>query len=135
MMSAHVAAPACQVILIYDTECPACRYYVALTRIEAVATVTLVSARSEQPVVKEAVRRGYDLNRGMVLIVGQTWYFGAAVPEQLALMGSDSPQQNRLHYWLFAVRWRARLLYPVLAWGRRRLLWLLRVPPIRPPRL
>lgn len=120
-----------RVALVYDNGCPACRFYVELAHIkDSVAEIELIGARTEHPLVGEVLARGYDLNTGFVLVVGDTFYHGEAAIHQLALLGSRHRFFNRVNYWIFASPTRSRIIYPVLAAGRRALLWVLGIRPI-----
>ena len=99
--------------VIYDGECPFCSAYVRMQRLRALAEdVELVDARSAHPVLEEVRRAGLDLNEGMALKLNGELYHGADVIHQLALLTGPSGRMNRIWYWIFSSRSRARLLYP-----------------------
>ena len=113
-------------LLVYDGDCPFCASYVKLVRIrEACGALTLLDAREGGPTVDALVAAGYDLDEGMVLKIGETYYHGADCIHALALMGSSSGLFNRFNAWIFATSGRARLLYPVLRACRNLVLRLL----------
>ena len=115
------------ILLVYDRQCPACEMYSTLTRIrESVGTLRLVDARDGGEVMQRITDAGLDIDEGMVLIVGDTMYYGAEAIHRLALMSTRSGFFNRLTAFSFATERRARWLYPVLKAGRNLLLKLLR---------
>jgi predicted DCC family thiol-disulfide oxidoreductase YuxK len=114
------------VFLVYDAECPACDNYCRLVRIrESVGELVLVDARSNDPVLAEITKLGWDIDQGMVVKLGGVLYYGADAINALALIGGTSGIFIRLNYWLFKSQWRAAVLYPVLRSCRNLLLKLL----------
>jgi predicted DCC family thiol-disulfide oxidoreductase YuxK len=112
--------------LVYDGQCPACTHYGQLLRIKQTAgALQLVDAREGGKLVEEITRRGYDLDRGMVLVSEGRMYYGADAMHVLALMSTRSGVFNRLNYWFFRSAALARVLYPVLRCGRGLLLKML----------
>ena len=114
--------------IIYDGECPVCRFYVLRLRLrQSVGEVTLVDARAGEAWVRELAQQ-YDLNQGMLVVYGQQYYYGADAIQLLALLASPVGGFNRVMAWLFASPWRARYGYPLLAAARRLLLRILGRP-------
>jgi predicted DCC family thiol-disulfide oxidoreductase YuxK len=115
------------VILIYDGECPLCTAYCRAARIRSAAgTLHLIDARGASEVKNEMTRQGLDVDQGMALKVDDVLYYGADAICALALLSTRAGFFNRLSYWLFRSRSRARVLYPVLRACRNLLLKLLR---------
>ena len=101
--------------IVYDGECPFCANYVSLYRIrEQLGQVHLVNARDEVPIVHEIRARGFDLDKGMVLKLGDKFYHGDKCMHMLALLSSESNLINKLNKWIFSHQERTRILYPVL---------------------
>lgn len=117
--------------LVYDGDCPVCSTYVARLRLrQAAGRLDLLDARQRPALVQQVARRGYRLDDGMLLIVDDQFYHGAAAVHALALMSSDSDWFNRLNYRLFRSPRLSSVLYPMLVAGRRALLWLLDRKPL-----
>jgi predicted DCC family thiol-disulfide oxidoreductase YuxK len=108
-----------RMVVIYDGDCPFCRSYVKLMALRRrVGTVDLVDARSDDPRVTSAERDGYDLDEGMLAIYGgKTYYGGDAVALISALSSTDGGIQALLSK-LLGNPTRARLLYPIMKFGR-----------------
>jgi predicted DCC family thiol-disulfide oxidoreductase YuxK len=124
-----VSAPA--VSIVYDGECPFCSSYVELVRLrEAVGTVELINARDDHPLVAEMERRGFDLDQGMAMRVGDEYLHGAAVLQRIAELSAPQGFANRIQARLFADHARAARLYPMLRAGRNLVLRLLGRKPI-----
>jgi len=74
--------------------------------------------------------KGYSLDEGMLVMVGERYYHGAAAVQVLALMSSRTGWFNRLNYRLFRSQKWSAAAYPLLVSGRRLLLRVLRREPI-----
>jgi len=110
-------------IVVYDGECPLCSRFSTLYRArEIVRRVQLVDARSNDPIVAEVRSRGFDLDAGMVVMLGDRFYHGADAMTVMALLGSDRTLFNRLNRAIFRHPRLARWIYPSLVRGRRMLL-------------
>ena len=115
-----------QLSLVYDKQCPACNYYCQLVRInETVASLTLIDARQNDPIMEKITAQGFDIDQGMVLVIDDTLYYGADAIQALALMSSQSGIFNQLNYQIFKYPIIAKNLYPLLRYGRNILLKLL----------
>ena len=59
------------ITIIFDGECPLCQDYVRRLRLAEVAGgVELVDARTTHPAVITAWQNGYDLDQGMLALIG-----------------------------------------------------------------
>ncbi|MEC7763869.1 MAG: DUF393 domain-containing protein [Pseudomonadota bacterium] len=112
--------------IVYDGDCPFCSRYVAMVRLrDAAGPVELVDARSDHPAARRVKDAGFDLDEGMALIDGDTIHYGDEVVHRLALMSTGSDAFNRLNARIFRSRSAARLLYPVMRFGRNTTLTLM----------
>ena len=86
--------------LIYDGDCPLCSAYVTRMRLaESAGSLELLDARQHPELVRRLGQQGYSLNEGMLVVVGERYYHGAAAVQVLALMSSRTDWFNRLNYW------------------------------------
>jgi hypothetical protein len=97
---------------------------------ESAGSLELLDARQHPELVRQLGHLGYSLDEGMLVVVGERYYHGAAAIHVLALMSSRSGWFNRLNYTLFrSPKW-SSAVYPILVFGRRVLLRVLGRKPI-----
>ena len=114
------------ILLIYDKDCPACNAYCQMVRIrQSVGELKLINAREDTEVMQQITARGLDIDKGMVLKMGDNWYYGSDAIYMLSLLSSRSGLFNRLNYHLFKSKRLAKWLYPLLRFFRNLLLKLL----------
>ena len=114
-----------EILLVYDRECPACNAYCQVVRIrESVGDLRIVDARENSEVMNEITAQGLDIDQGMVLKMGNQFYYGSDAIYTLALIGSRSGVFNRLNYWIFKSKIASTILYPLLRFLRN---WMLKM--------
>lgn len=119
------------IMLIYDGDCPLCRNFSQAVRIrQSLGQLQLLNAREQPDIRRELQQRELDIDQGIVLKLGDSWYHGAVAMQMLAMISSRSGLVNRLNYWLFKSPARARWLYPPLRAVRNALLKLLGIAKI-----
>ena len=112
-----------EILLVYDKQCPLCDNYCRMVRIrESVGELRLIDAREGGVVMDEITARGWDIDQGMVLKMGEQLYYGSDAIHALALISSRSGMFNRFNYWLFKSRTLSHVFYPVLRFFRNLLL-------------
>lgn len=115
-----------EILLVYDRECPVCERYSQVVRIkQSVGELKIVNAREDSEVMEEITARGLDVDQGMVLKMGDQYYYGSDAIHALALLSSRSGMFNRFNHWIFKSKTLAHILYPVLRWCRNLLLKIL----------
>lgn len=115
-----------EILLVYDRECPACNAYCQVVRIrESVGDLRIVDARENSEVMNEITAQGLDIDQGMVLKMGDQFYYGSDAISTLALIGSRSGMFNRFNYWTFKSKTASSILYPFLRFSRNLLLKIL----------
>ena len=116
-----------EILLIYDKECPACDNYCQVVQINnTVGKLVIVNARENSTVMDEITAAGYDIDQGMILKMGNEFYYGSEAIHALALISSRSGVFNRINYWFFKSKTLSHIFYPILKMGRNILLKLLR---------
>ena len=129
------------ITIIYDGDCPFCKDYVRRLRlVEAAGEIELIDARANTPMVRTYWDLGHDLDEGMIVVIGERIYEGAAAVTALARLSSHSTLFNKLNHWALAHAPLTRLAYPLMKMGRRLALRLLGkkglakpINPITPP--
>ncbi len=115
-----------KILLIYDKECPVCRYYCQVIRIrKTLGQLKTINARENSDVRDEITRQGLNIDEGMVLKINNIFYSGSDAIQILALISTRSGILNRLNYWLFKSKTVSAALYPVLRFCRNALLRML----------
>ena len=104
-----------EILLVYDRECPVCDFYCRLVRVQdSSGNLRIVDARQASTIMSEITERGLDIDQGMVVKADDVLYYGSDAIHVLALLSTRSGFFNRLSYWTFRSRGRARVLYPIL---------------------
>lgn len=118
-----------EVLIIYDGACPFCSAYVRLLRLrEDVGKTILLSARERDPRVMHYRKLGFDLDQGMLVIMGEVVHAGAQAMQVLAVCSTPVGWFNRCNRMIFSSARLSRCLYPLLRAGRRLALWLQGIP-------
>ena len=113
------------IILVYDKECVACKYYCQIIRIrEELGELKLINAREPGEIMDEINQLGLDMDKGMVLKMGDKIYYGAEAINALALISSRSDLFNHINHWLFRSERRANLIFPIMMKCRKIMLTL-----------
>src|SRR4051794_2562870 len=114
-----VIDPIKKAVVIYDGECPFCAGYIGILRLrEAAENVELVDARNGGTAVIEALRRGYDLDDGMIVKLNDAYHHGADAIAVLATITLPVSWVNKLNAMVFSSPRASRLLYPLMRIGR-----------------
>jgi predicted DCC family thiol-disulfide oxidoreductase YuxK len=113
--------------ILYDSECPVCNAYCSTAEVRADAgRIRLLDARKDGELLREVTARSLDMDEGMVVRYRGELYHGGDAVHLLASLNPRKTLLDRLWWWVFRSRKRARLFYPLLKAGRTLLLKLLR---------
>ncbi|SNS17941.1 Protein of unknown function, DUF393 [Noviherbaspirillum humi] len=114
------------VSIFFDGVCPFCHAYVRLLRLrEVFAPVRLIDIRAMPELAEGLMQAGYDLEQGMLVLIGDAAYYGADAMHALALLSEPRRRLNCLHR-LLRCACRVGLLHPMFRLGRRMALRLCR---------
>lgn len=106
-------------LIIYDGDCVFCQNYARFLRLkEAVGPVELIDARSDDPRVRDYWRQGLDLDEGMLFVHQGRVHYGSEAVHVLAGLSSEAGWFNRLNRLALSNAAAARLVYPLLKFGR-----------------
>ena len=121
------------IYLIYDGECPICGYAAKVTKLrESVGRLEIINARDNHPLVTEAKKQGYDLDKGIIVKYQGKSYYGKDAMHILAILGSPVGWFNRMNVFLFKSRILSVIFYPIFKFIRRCILVVLGVKKIQP---
>jgi hypothetical protein len=95
-----------------------------------VGHVDLIDARSDTVVVRELLSKRYNLDEGMAALYGGRVYYGADAVNLISLLVDEGVWLAKFLALLLSNPRRARFLYPIMKFGRRMVLRLLRIPNI-----
>lgn len=111
-----MSEPQSPVFLVYDGDCPFCSAVARMARIKkAVGELRILNARDATcPVMDEIHARGFDLNQGIVVKLGEQFYHGEDALHMLAMIGSRSGLFNRINVALFRNRRTVTVMYPIM---------------------
>ncbi len=117
------------IFLVYDHDCPVCRAYCTrVTPKDDRTKIHLVNARHDQTIMPDITDRGLNIDQGMVLKVGDQFYYGAEAAYQLQSYSKRSGWRGWVDRFFFATRGRAHVMYPAGKAVRNLLLRILGVP-------
>ena len=106
--------------VIYDGECPFCSNFVSLSRLQDLGyKVTLINARDNaNPIVGE-LSKSYNLDNGMIVIVGDEILYGASAASFIATGFVKQDLISRIYRGLLKRDNISKLIYPVLVIMRK----------------
>ena len=108
------------ITIIYDGDCPLCDDYIRRLRlVEAAGAIELVNARSDHPCLLEAWQNGHDLDQGMVVMIGNTVFYGAEAVAVLARLSTTNTLFNSLNHAILSRPGVSKRLYPMFKAARR----------------
>lgn len=123
------ALPAPAPVLVFDGGCVFCRHFAQLSELRSgIAGLQIRDGRADHALRRQLARRGYALNDGAVLLVGEQVLHGAAAIQWLCARMTPSAPLLQLLGPLLATPARARRLYPLLLLARRSALALRGLP-------
>ena len=116
-----------EILLVYDTQCPACDTYCRLVRVDgSVGELKLVAARESSGIMNEITDANLDIDQGMVVKHKGVLHYGSDAIHALSLMSRQRGIFNRMNHYIFRSKTRTHFLYPILRHGRNLLLKSLR---------
>ena len=110
-------------VLVYDGGCPFCRHFALRSElVGGLSGLEIRDGRGDHTLRAQLKLRGLDVARGAVLLEGdRAWHGAEAIAELCSRLAPSDPLLALLSQ-LFAAPPRARRLYPLLLWARRRAL-------------
>ena len=106
---------------IYDGECPFCNHFAELLELKSKLTnISIIDGRKNKKLIGSLLEKGYDLDRGAILLQGNNIFHGAEAINTLCKK-IDNPSGNLLKLLskFFKSNKRTNLLFPLLLRARR----------------
>jgi hypothetical protein len=94
----------------------------ALTIKKKVGSIQMLNARDPHPLVQEALKKGFDLNEGILVMYQHQYYFADEAMQLLAILSRPDDRFNKLNQCIFKYRWVAKSSYPLFKMLRNTLL-------------
>ena len=106
---------------IYDGECPFCNHFAELLEIKSkITNIKILDGRKNLTLIKTLLDKGYDLDRGAILLKDEEIYHGAeAINTICKKIINPSSSLLLLLSRVFKSNKRAKVLFPLLIRARR----------------
>ena len=106
---------------IYDGECPFCNHFAELLEIKSkIKHISILDARKNQSITKSLLNKGYDIDKGAILLKGDDIFHGAeAINTICNQINNPSGRLLKLLSNIFKSNKRTKLLFPFLVRARR----------------
>ena len=106
---------------IYDGECPFCNHFAELLEIKSkIKNISILDARKNQIITNSLLNKGYDIDKGAILLRGDDIFHGAeAINTICNQINNPSGRLLKLLSNIFKSNKRTKLLFPFLVIARR----------------
>ena len=106
---------------IYDGECPFCNHFAELLELKSqIKHITTLDGRKNSDLISELLRKGYDLDKGAILLKEDEIFHGAeAINTVCNQINNPSGRLLKLLSNIFKSNKRTNLLFPFLVRARR----------------
>ena len=106
---------------IYDGECPFCNHFAELLEIKSkIKNISILDARKNQIITNSLLKKGYDIDKGAILLKGDDIFHGAeAINTICNQINNPSGRLLKLLSNIFKSNKRTKLFFPFLLRARR----------------
>ena len=106
---------------IYDGRCPFCNHFAELLELKSkIKNISILDARKNQIMIKSLLSKGYDIDKGAILLKGDKIFHGAeAINTICNQINNPSDRLLKLLVNIFKSNKRTKLLFPFLVRARR----------------
>ena len=106
---------------IYDGECPFCNHFAELLELKSkINNISILDARKNQIITKSLLNKGFDIDKGAILLKGDDIFHGAeAINTICNQINNPSGRLLKLLSNIFKSNKRTTLLFPFLVIARR----------------
>ena len=108
-------------LFIYDGECPFCNHFAELLELKSsLPAFEILDGRKDLALLTQLYKKGYDLNKGAILIKNGNIMHGAEAINWICSEIKD-PSDSLLEILriIFTSSIRTNFIFPFLLWGRR----------------
>ena len=106
---------------IYDGECPFCNHFAELLEIKSkIKNITILDGRKNPDLIKNLLSKGYDLDKGAILLRGDEIYHGSnAINLICKEIIHPSDKLLKILSLIFKSKERTNIIFPFLVRARR----------------
>ena len=106
---------------IYDGECPFCNHFAALLELKSkIKNISILDGRKNPKLIKDLFKKGYDLDKGAILLKDQEILHGAnAINAICKLINEPSSKLLKILSTTFKSSKRTKFIFPFLVTARR----------------
>ena len=106
---------------IYDGECPFCNHFAELLELKSkIKNISILDARKNQIITNSLLNKGYDIDKGAILLRGDDIFHGAeAINTICNQINNPSGRLLKLLSNIFKSNKRTNLFFPLLVRARR----------------
>jgi len=111
----------CNYTFIYDGECPFCNHFAELLEIKSkITNIKIIDGRKNLTLVKSLFDKGYDLDKGAILLKNENIFHGAdAINTICKQINNPSSSLLLLLSKVFKSNKRTNVIFPLLVRARR----------------
>ena len=108
-------------IFIYDGECPFCNHFAELLELKSkIKNISILDGRKNPDLIKDLLKKGYDLDNGAILLMGENIFHGAeAINTICKLINKPSSKLLEILSKTFKSSKRTKFIFPFLVRARR----------------
>ena len=108
-------------IFIYDGKCPFCDHFAQLLELKSkIKNISILDGRKNPELIKDLLQKGYDLDKGAILIKDSEILHGAyAINTICKLIKQPSSQLLNILSTTFKSSKRTKFIFPFLVTARR----------------
>tara|TARA_B100000212_G_scaffold61421_1_gene41667 strand:+ start:78 stop:461 length:384 start_codon:yes stop_codon:yes gene_type:complete len=106
---------------VYDGECPFCNHFAELLELRSnIKNITILDGRNNLELIKDLLQKGYDLDKGAILIKNKEIFHGAnAINTICKLINQPSSRLLEILSITFKSNKRTNFIFPFLVRARR----------------
>jgi len=106
---------------IYDGQCPFCNHFAELLELKSkIKNISILDGRKNPELIKDLLKKGYDLDRGAILLKDKEILHGASAINTICkLINQPSSKLLTILSTTFKSRKRTKFIFPLLVTARR----------------